>query len=301
MSWPEVALEDLIADVRPGFASGSDISDGILQVRMHNLSRAGALDFTKQRRVPIDRRTERFMLRTGDVLFNATNSPDLVGKTALFCEIGEPAVFSNHFLRLRVNPQRLDPGYLTRWMQWQHALGVFRAISQQWVNQAAVRTERLLRLLIPVPPLEDQRRVSRVLDAADAIRRKRVDAIATLGVLAEAVFAEMFASGQDDHWPTVPVRDLVDPRGAGIRTGPFGSQLLHSEFVDDGIAVLGIDNAVTNEFRWAKPRHITEAKYAALKRYTVHPRDILITIMGTCGWAAVVPVDIPPAINTKHL
>ena len=186
-------------------------------------------------------------------------------------------------------------------MQWQHALGVFRAISQQWVNQAAVRTERLLRLLIPVPPLEDQRRVSRVLDAADAIRRKRVDAIATLGVLAEAVFAEMFASGQDDHWPTVPVRDLVDPRGAGIRTGPFGSQLLHSEFVDDGIAVLGIDNAVTNEFRWAKPRHITEAKYAALKRYTVHPRDILITIMGTCGWAAVVPVDIPPAINTKHL
>ncbi len=144
--------------------------------------------------------------------------------------------------------------------------------------------------------VEKQQLVVSTLKRVEAIITARHSQLSALDDLIKARFVEMFGDPMP-AWPLVTIGDIC----ADTRTGPFGSALHHDEFVNEGIFVLGIDNAVENKFSYSRMRYITEVKYQQLKRYTVHPGDVIITIMGTIGRSAVIPEDMPLAINTKHL
>ncbi|CAG4929405.1 unnamed protein product [Acidocella sp. C78] len=174
-----------------------------------------------------------------------------------------------------------------------------------WVLKAHPSVLRRLYTHLPVPELGEQKRVASILDEAFAgIAAATTNAeknLANARSLVDVAIEEQLSRiSQGQHQKTT-VAQLAEDRKNSIRTGPFGSQLLHGEFVDEGIAVLGIDNVVQNQFRWDKRRYITAEKFQELTRYRVFPGDVLISIMGTCGRCAVVPDDIPLAINSKHL
>jgi len=237
----------------------------------------------------------RQVIRAGDVLVS-TVRPNLNGVALVPPEL-DGATASTGFCVLRPRASQLDARYLYQWVKSPRFVSdmVRKATGASY---PAVSDRIVCESRLPLPPLPEQRRIAEILDKADALRVKRRVALAQLDTLTQSIFLDMFS--KVGGWQIATVDDLVCQEG-GIRTGPFGSQLLHSEFVDEGVAVLGIDNAVADEFRWGERRFITEAKYRALQRYTVQPGDVLITIMGTCGRCAVVPEDIPLAINTKHL
>lgn len=158
---------------------------------------------------------------------------------------------------------------------------------------------------IDLPDLGRQNKIVAILDKASALVQKRQQAINLLDELLRAQFLRMFGMQNPDFasWKEIEIQDLAKAQKGSMRTGPFGSSLKHDEFTEDGdVAVLGIDNAVNNEFRWDKKRFIKKDRYnESFKRYTVFPRDVIITIMGTVGRSAVIPDDIPLSINTKHL
>ena len=159
-----------------------------------------------------------------------------------------------------------------------------------------LKLDMLKEMTIPDISVEQQKFCSSVLDKLHKLIQMRQQELQKLDEFIKARFVEMFVKNEYD-WKEVTIAEVC----IDMRTGPFGSSLHHDEFVDKGVFVLGIDNAVENTFSYNRMRYITEEKYEKLKRYTVYPGDVIITIMGTVGKAVVIPKNMPKAINTKHL
>lgn len=235
---------------------------------------------------------ESYLVQNSDILIGMDGEFNIVKWT------GKPALLNQRVCKLIIKSNDLLPDFAYRSL-----VKILKDIEDRtaFVTVKHLSAKHLNTIKIPVPPLETQQKIVSILEKAEETKKLRARADELTQKLLQSVFIEMFDGLHANDWSVTTVEEVVHPNKGSMRTGPFGSQLLHSEFVEEGIAVLGIDNAVKNDFEWGKRRFISESKYEELKRYTVYPGDVVITIMGTCGRCAIVPDDIPLSINTKHL
>jgi len=146
-------------EIQSGFACGrhSDEQIGVPHFRPMNVSRLGLLDFDVLKYVAADFDQRR--LSEGDVLFNNTNSPELIGKTAYVDQRGNGCAFSNHMTRLLFN-QAMDPrfGAYQLHFLWMSKYFLHRCVKH--VNQASVSSGELGKTVsLVAPPLAEQHRI----------------------------------------------------------------------------------------------------------------------------------------------
>ena len=303
--WRWVRLGEVATDIQPGFASRPSANgQGMAHLRPLNMTQEGALSLEGTKVVPCDvNQRRKYKLQRGDLIFNNTNSVEQVGKVALFDLEGE-YVFSNHITRVRVDEARVLPEFLYRYLFFLWRDGYFTRLCQQWVNQAAVNTNALEKVEIPLPPLSTQRRLADLLTRADALRRQRAAAAQRAADFLPALFTHTFGDPATNpkEWEVKRISEIaVDPK-KGITTGPFGTQLGKGDFTDEGPEVFGIYSVgADGGFRPGRDKHISPQKYEQLSRFSVLPGDVLISRMGTVGRICVVPDNAPTGIVSYHL
>ncbi|UZE59168.1 restriction endonuclease subunit S [Aeromonas veronii] len=148
--------------LKTGFAAGGDMqlfdNSGVIQLRPTNIDTNRELVFGRNvyldKSVLMDRPDD--VIRPGEVLFNNTNSQELVGKTAYMDIDGESFVCSNHMTRIAVIEDELDAEYLTSLLNAYQRLKVFFSLCTNWNNQSGVNVDLLRQLPIPLPSKEKQ-------------------------------------------------------------------------------------------------------------------------------------------------
>jgi type I restriction enzyme S subunit len=170
VGWRIETIRSICRSISPGFACSKShqTADGHVHLRTHNISTLGSLNFDLLVRIDRDKVDEsKSLVRRGDVLFNNTNSQELVGKTALVDD-DYPYAFSNHVTRLRVK-DGVDPAFVALYLTHLRNSGHFARICTRWINQAAINTDTLKRQLVPVPPFAEQERIVAKVDELMAL------------------------------------------------------------------------------------------------------------------------------------
>lgn len=214
VGWSVAKLGDVVAEAKAGFACGQRDDSGVIQLRMNNVDTRGNFLWNDFIRVPAEQaEIDEYRLLPGDVLFNNTNSTELVGKTALFGGHCEPVVYSNHFTRIRVVEDRLDAVYLSFWLNAQWQRGIFARICNRWIGQSAVKADKLLALTIPLPPLPEQKRIAGIVQqqmaAVEQARCATGTRLQAAKQLPIAYLESAFALYRSKAWPEKRIEDFA--------------------------------------------------------------------------------------------
>jgi type I restriction enzyme S subunit len=160
--WKWKTLGDLCDDVEYGSSAKSKADGGVPVLRMGNIQ-DGRLDWENLVYTDDKAEIKKYLLKHNDVLFNRTNSPELVGKTAIY-KSEMPAIFAGYLIRIHRKEDLLDGDYLTYFLNSQIAFDYGKTVVISSVNQANINGTKLKSYPIPAPSLAEQKAIVAKLD-----------------------------------------------------------------------------------------------------------------------------------------
>jgi len=194
MSWPRKLLGDLCSVITKGSTPTSYgmayVASGVPFLRVQNLDNGLALDrdvlFVSEE---THQASARSKILPGDVLLSIAGT---IGRSAIVPETAPPLNCNQAVAIIRISGP-LDRNYLRNWLQTPDAQNQMRG-AQVTATISNLSLTQVGRLEVPLPPLEEQLRITALLGQANALRAKRRHALAKLGTLTQSLFSEVFAS-----------------------------------------------------------------------------------------------------------
>ena len=165
--WEVKKLGEVANSVNYGTSSPATEGGYYTYIRMNNLTYSGYLDLNDVKKIDVsENEIEKCIVRKGDILFNRTNSKDLVGKTALF-DLDEEMIIAGYIIRVRVNTDVVLPIYVVRYMNTPFMKTYFRNLCKGAVNQANINSKELKAIPILMPHIELQQEYAEKIEAIE--------------------------------------------------------------------------------------------------------------------------------------
>lgn len=201
--WKDGVLGDFIEKPTYGSSTKSQPEGLVPVLRMGNLQ-DGKLDWTSLAYTSDPKEIEKYKLSAGDVLFNRTNSPELVGKTSIFRGERE-AVYAGYLIRI-VCKENLNPEFLNYLLNSPDAKDYCYQVKSDGVSQSNINAQKLKAFTISVPTMIEQTEIVRCVEElftfADRIEQKANASLKRVGSLTQSILAKAFRGELTAGWRT---------------------------------------------------------------------------------------------------
>lgn len=161
-------IRDLVASANYGTSEKASEEVGKYAIlRMNNITYQGGWDFSSLKYVDLEQATaHKYLTQRGDLLFNRTNSKELVGKTAVYMR-DEPMAIAGYLVRVRMN-ERGNPHYVSGYLNSAHGKRTLEARAKSIVGMANINAQEMQDIPLLLPPIQLQVRYARIVDAVNA-------------------------------------------------------------------------------------------------------------------------------------
>lgn len=303
--WETCLLKRLFRSIDYGISDSLDAEGPIAILRMGNIANGKIVTDDLKYTDTVD---PSLLLKAGDLLYNRTNSLDLIGKVGMFLGGSHiPVSFASYLVRLRTMDNS-SPNYFAYLLNTEGILGLARAHAFVAVGQCNLNPTRYVQIAIALPPLPEQHLIATFLDhetaKIDALVSEQEKLITLLKEKRQAVISHAVTKGLD---PTVPMKDSgVEwlgevPEGWDViplkrRWSVTDCKHITAEFVDEGIPLASIREVQSRIVNLTDAKMTTRAYYELLieSERKPLPGDLIFSRNATVGEVAQVSESHPP-------
>ena len=189
--WEKGTIRDIVTDVRYGSSRPAVDGGKYPYLRMNNITYGGELDLSDMKRIDIpDNELEKCTVKRGDILFNRTNSKELVGKTCVYNR-DEMMILAGFVIRVRVT-DRILPEFLSAFLNSDFSKKMLLAMSKTAIGQANINAQELQNIGLYLPPIELQERFVRFKEQVDKSKLAVKQSLEKLEILKKSLMQEYF-------------------------------------------------------------------------------------------------------------
>lgn len=193
-SWEEKTIGEICSSLKYGTSKKSSDDGEVVVLRMGNLQN-GEIDWSNLAYTSDEEDIKKYLLKSGDVLFNRTNSPELVGKTSIYR--GEmPAIYAGYLIKFDYEKNIVVGDYLNYYLNSSKAKEYYMQVKTDGVSQSNINAKKIGEFEIPLPTISEQHEIVRFIN--DLLARERAaqqateQALASIDLMKKSILARAF-------------------------------------------------------------------------------------------------------------